>query len=117
MRQSDRAIEALKKGRMLSGIVNIPADKSSYKKDISIQLFAFKIADKGYQLDIEKYYSGQWDSELSRKHRRFNQIEDLQLYVTNNYSIEINDFKISSEVINKEFEDNRKGTKKNRSKK
>lgn len=51
---ADRVLKALSEGHMITGFVEIPADKSSFKQAITIQLFGFKVADIGYQLVIEK---------------------------------------------------------------
>lgn len=100
-------VTALEQGRMVSGFVQIPAEQSAFGKDITIQLFAFKVADKGYQLSIEKYYTGQLEGELSKKHRRFERVEDLILYVHNNFSIAFSTFQVNDRYVRNNFVVNR----------
>lgn len=104
---ADRVLKALSEGHMITGFVEIPADKSSFNQAITIQLFGFKVADIGYQLIIEKYYTGHFDGELTKKHRKFESPDDLALFVHQHYSISIAAFTIHAMHIKSDFEVNR----------
>jgi hypothetical protein len=104
---ADRVLKALSEGHMITGFVEIPADKSSFKQPLTIQFFGFKVADLGYQLFIEKYITGQMEGELSKKHRRFETPEELALYVEQNYSVTVSSFTTNSVYVKRDFEVNR----------
>ena len=82
--------------RRLFGKVVIPKKKSSYNEMIEIHLTIYKVKDYGFHLRIEKCYLGEYQA-ISEKSRKFNNIDDLTLFVSNNYSIKINDFEIEEE--------------------
>lgn len=103
----DRVLKALSDGHMICGFVDIPADKSGFNRAITIQLFGFKVADMGYQLVVEKYYSGAFDGELAKKYRKFDSTDDLALYVQQNYSISLSTLTIHAIHVKSSFEVNR----------
>ena len=58
-------------------------------------------------LIIEKYYTGHFDGELTKKHRKFESPDDLALFVHQHYSISIAAFTIHAMHIKSDFEVNR----------
>lgn len=93
-RNLDITIFELEKGNVLSSTIEIPREKSTFNKNIVIQLIVTKTLNGVYQLEIEKYYEGQWDGEISIKTRIFKNVNDLVLYIENNYSIKFDRMKI-----------------------
>lgn len=108
MSQGSDFIAQLSKGKIISGTISIPASRSTCKKDISILLQAHKVKNLGYQLKAEKYFSNVWDESITTKYRKFSHVEDLYLYIKNNFSLSDEDLSISKEtVVLDHFEENR----------
>ncbi len=105
---NDKNTKALEKGHCIHSDIRLSKDKSSYKEDTTILLHIYKVADKGYELQIETYPSFSHDFTYINKQRRFYTIDDAILYINNNYSIKFDKFSITKNVIIlDQFTDNR----------